>query len=103
MGVGTVSWDGADLVQCLNNLSTWIGSWVGLSWCHSAALCLTGGRISEVFYFWDRCALKVLFFLVWGIVVSIVSIDFAVSPAVVLAAKFRADFNIQHFVIYAYL
>ena len=91
------SCDSAELVQRVNNPCIWISLRVVLGWCSSAALRLIGGRISAVFYFRNRCALQVLFFLVWRIAVSVV------SPAVVLAAKFRAGFNIQYLVICIYL
>ena len=50
------SWDGANMMQRVNNLPMWIGPRVVFGWCRSAAPCLTGGRISTVLYFWDRCA-----------------------------------------------
>ena len=61
--LGGASWDGADLVQAVNNLPMWIGSLVVFGWCHSAAPCLIGCRISTVLYFWDGCTLWVLLFL----------------------------------------
>ena len=42
---GGASWDGADLVQRVNNLSIWIGSRVVLGSCRSAAPRLIDGRI----------------------------------------------------------
>ena len=68
-------------MQRVNNLSAWIRSRVVLGWCCSAALRLIGGRIT----------------------VCGASLGLAVSSAVVLAAKFRAGFNMKHSAICIYL
>ena len=48
--LGSASWDCADLVHCVNNLSLWISSWVVVSWCCFSALSLIGSQILAVFY-----------------------------------------------------
>ena len=58
--LGGACWDGADLTQRVNNLAMSIGPRVVFGWCHSAAPCLTGSRISTVLYFWDGYVLWVL-------------------------------------------
>ena len=89
--LGGASWDIADLMQRVNNLPMWIGPRLFRLVLFCSSLFDWRSDFDSVLFLGWLCSVGPAF-LVWGIAVSGASLDFAVSPAVVLAATFRAGF-----------